>query len=358
MPSFDYAAILDEANDTIMIRDLNDSIIYWNQGAERLYGWTKKEVLGKNVHRLLKTVFPEGKANIFERFFKSSHWEGFLHHSKKDGSRITVASRWTLQRTKGGKPLAYLEINNDVTQQKRIEAELQKAHKELERRVAERTAQLKRTNEALRDLSLRLISAQESERTRISRDLHDDLGQTLTYVNLDLERALVSGGERKKNALIRKALEVNQNLHVRLKEISTLLRPPVLDDLGMKAAVESYVTEFSQRTGIASKCDVRLNGGRLEETLATAMYRIMQEALTNVVKHAEAGKISIMLQKHEDRVSLKIEDNGKGFHIEKIYPPGGLSGMKERAELMGGRFAMKSVVGKGTSITVVIPTVK
>jgi PAS domain S-box-containing protein len=218
------AEILDLANDTIMIRDLDDRIVYWNQGAERLYGWSRKEAIGSYVHTFLKTTFPKSLQEIFREFLSTGHWDGQLEHSKKDGSRIIVASRWTLQRNETGEPSAYLEINNDITERKRSEIELKKAHDLLEKRVEERTSELleankrlraqiaerEKTEQALKALSARFIVAQEQERRRISRDLHDDLGQILTLMNLDLERALRIGSSVRKAALIRGVLQTNQ----------------------------------------------------------------------------------------------------------------------------------------------------
>lgn len=368
---FDYALILDLANDTIMIRDLNDAIVYWNQGAERLYGWSKKEAAGKNVHALLKTTFPKPLNEVFADFLEAGHWEGFLEHSKKDGTRITVASRWTLQRSKENKPAAYLEINNDVTEQRRIEQDLYRAHRELEKRVAERTTELTRSNamlleqvrerqraeEDLRALTLRLISAQEDERGRISRDLHDDLGQILTYVSLDLERAIGTGDVEKKNLLMKKVLQESQNAYQRLRELSSLLRPPVLDDVGLKAAVHTYISEFSQRTGIAADFHFLLEDEQIPDAVVTTIYRILQEALTNVYRHAGAGRVSIFIGFSGSQISLQIQDDGKGFDRKTLVPGqgGGVSGMEERVRLLGGYFTLESTIGKGTRILILIP---
>src|SRR5262249_45889150 len=146
----DYASMLDLANDTIMIRDLDDKIIYWNQGAERLYGWSKEEAIGKYVHSFLKTTFPKPLNEIFDEFLPTRHWQGILEHSKKDGTRIVVSSRWTLQSGEDRTSYAYLEINNDITAQRIAEQQLQKAQIELEERVKERTKELTETNKLLR----------------------------------------------------------------------------------------------------------------------------------------------------------------------------------------------------------------
>lgn len=372
-PIFDYARILDLANDTIMIRDLKDEIIYWNQGAERLYGWSKKEALGKHVHTFLKTKFPETREMIFAVFLETGYWKGFLQHSKKDGALITVSSRWTLQRSKDGTPAAYLEINNDVTAQREIEQDLQRARRELEERVAERTAELEQTNAllreqveerrlaelALRDLSLRLISAQESERRRISSDLHDDLGQILTYITMDLERALSTDNKIKKNGLTKRVLEAGRKAHARLREISSDLRPPVLDDLGLRAAIRTYLVEFAQQTGIGMDIDVSCYLDGIPEIVATSVYRILQEALTNVAKHARARRVSIAVRSSTTTIDLEVQDDGIGFDKETASSSHGwgLSGMTERAELLGGSLFLESVKGQGTTVLVQIPIV-
>lgn len=362
--------MLDLANDTIMIRNLKDEIVYWNQGAERLYGWTREEALGKYVHVFLNTTFPRPLADVFEEFLGTGHWDGVLEHSKKDGTRVIVASRWTLQRNEEGKPTAYLEINNDITARVQAESELQKAHAEMEKRVAERTTELRQTNrmlveqiaerkraeQSLKALSLRLISAQEEERRRISRDLHDDLGQVLIYISLDLERAMSVADINRKNELIKKVLETDREAHRRLHELSSLLRPPVLDDVGIMAAIHTYVSEFSERTGVESELDLRCSDQEIPEDFTTSIYRILQEALTNVSKHAKAKTVTIALHSVSGNVILQIQDDGVGCNFGAIHPDQrhGISGMQERAELLGGSFALSSS-GKGTKIVVSFP---
>ncbi|KAF3885030.1 MULTISPECIES: PAS domain-containing sensor histidine kinase [Nostocales] len=143
------AQMLDCANDTIMVRSLDERITYWNQGAERLYGWKKQEVLGKYVHILLKTVFPNPLEEIRKEFWQKGYWEGNVTHTQRDGKQITVASRWTLQRNENYQPVAILEINNNISDRKLAEEALQKAMLELEGQVEERTKELTQTLEQL-----------------------------------------------------------------------------------------------------------------------------------------------------------------------------------------------------------------
>ena len=222
------AKLLDLADDTIMIRSLDDNIIYWNQGAERLYGWTKEEAIGKYVHTFLKTVFPEPLKKVFNKFLQAGYWEGTLVHCRRDGSKVFVASRWTLDRDERGKPSAYLEINNDITARIRAEEELQKAHRDMEKRVAERTEELSKANTRLRALSSRLISAHEEERLRISRELHDDLGQILTSISLDLQRAIKLTDPLKLKIVTERLLVASQDARNRIRKLSSCFGPESL----------------------------------------------------------------------------------------------------------------------------------
>src|SRR5262249_37276326 len=297
--SSQQARMLDFANDTIMIRNLKDEIVYWNKGAERLYGWGGEEAIGQYVHTFLKTKFPVSLKQALRNCKRDGYWDGVLIHTKRDGTQVTVASRWTMERDESGRPTAFLEINNDISERVRAEEELRRAHSELEKRVVERTQSLSAANARLKALSARLIAAQEEERSRISRDLHDDLGQIITFTGLNLERALkTSDGKRTK--LIARAVEANRQARARLRALSSIIRPPVLDDVGLKEAIYTYLAEFKSSTGIESQLQFNCRNTDFSQTASTNVYRILQEALTNVSKHARAGRVWVRLERNSN----------------------------------------------------------
>ncbi len=349
--------LLDLANDTIMIRNLDDNIIYWNQGAERLYGWRKDEAIGKYVHTFLKTKFPEPFGDILKKFLHTGHWEGVLVHTVRDGSRITVGSRWTLDRDEQGNPLAYLEINNDITARIRAEEELQKAHREMEKKVEERTEELSKANIRLRALSSRLISAHEEERLRISRELHDDLGQILTSIGLDLHRASKLNDPMKLKSLLERLQIASQDARNRIRQISSLLRPRVLDDVGLKEAIQTYLGEFASRTGVDTQLIFQCENEDISGTISTNIYRILQEALNNISQYAFAKSVRVCLSLSNKKLILEIKDDGIGFdpasaRTDKTL---GLLGMRERAAVLGGELILDSSPGRGTMIQASFP---
>jgi PAS domain S-box-containing protein len=349
--------LLDLAHDTIMVRDLNDVIVYWNQGAEQLYGWSRKEAVGEYVHTFLRTIFPQPFEELRKSFLKNGFWNGVLIHQTRDGRRVYVDSRWTLDRDESGKAQAYLEINNDITERKLAEEALQRARNELESKVTERTRELSEANDKLRALSARLLNAQEEERRNISRELHDDLGQILTSINLDLQRSIKAPNAGKRLELLRQILSKNDEARSRIRQISSLLRPGLLDDIGICEAIESYVSQFVSRTSIAVDLSVKCSSSDIPAEATTTIYRIVQEALNNIAKHANANKVSITLGIEAEQIQLQIQDDGIGFDLSQVRTEHtlGLSGMRERARLLGGKFKLHTSPDEGTFIGVTLP---
>ena len=233
---------------------------------------------------------------------------------------------------------------------------------EAQARVQHRRAQeqLRESHEQLRALSVYLQSVREEERTRIAREVHDELGQALTSCKLDLSW-IASKLPRELKPLLEKtkALTAHIDATIQLvRRISTELRPGVLDHLGLVAALEWQANEFQTRTGI--KCDVQasLIEPLLHQELNTAFFRIFQETLTNIIRHAGATQVGVNLKESDAQVTLEVKDNGRGISNADISNTKsmGLLGMRERAGLLGGTFKIMSLPrGKGTKVTVCIP---
>ncbi|MGH0032406.1 MAG: ATP-binding protein, partial [Myxococcota bacterium] len=208
----------------------------------------------------------------------------------------------------------------------------------------------------LRTLSSRLLAAQEEERRSLSRLLHDELGQQVTAIALDLKNGLRRQGDDAAPALRRAAAET-ENVLASLREIATRVRPSVLDDLGLADAIESHVSEFQERSGIPVQLELRLRGEEPSGPVAENLYRIVQEALANVAQHARAATARVCLTRDADGLTLLVEDDGCGFDPATL--PGtrrlGVLGMRERVELLGGGFEIETAPGAGTKVRVRLP---
>jgi signal transduction histidine kinase len=223
----------------------------------------------------------------------------------------------------------------------------------LRRRHEER---LTESENRLRKLSTQLLTAQEDERRSLSRDLHDDLGQLVTAVLLDLQRATLEKEDGKRSDLIGRGLHGAECLLERLHEIASRIRPTLLDDLGLKEAVQSLLSEYERRTGIVPRLDLHFDRQDLPPAVSENVYRILQEALTNVARHSRASEVFVTIYAEAARVTLVVGDEGAGFDPEVLEGKGlGILGMRERAELLGGSFALRAKPGNGTWIEVVFP---
>ncbi len=251
-----------------------------------------------------------------------------------------------------------LELSLEISQRKAAEEALKKS----EHHYSELLRQSDRLQEQLRRLSRQILSAQEDERKRISRELHDVIAQTLTGINIRLatlkkEALLSTKGLDRNIAQTQRLVEKSVDI---VHRFARELRPAVLDDLGLIPALHSFVKLFSQRTRIHVHLKAFAGVEQLNSDQRTILYRVAQEALTNVSRHAQANRVEIDIQKQGDGVSMKISDNGKSFEVEKTLNAKGrkrlgLLGMKERLDMVGGRFDIESVPGRGTTVMAQIP---
>ena len=333
----------------VLVRDMDNRIVLWTRGAERLYGFSKEEALGRISHELFQTTFPESVEHFDEILRRTGRWEGALVHRKRDGERLVVASQQIIYHDLVGQPVRILEANADITERERAEAELSQSR------------------EQLRALADSLLRAREEEATRIARELHDQFGRYLTTIKMDvrsIERDLageltsdVAGVLREKAQTIGQTVDETVQT---VREIATQLRPGLLDDLGLAAAIEWQAKDFQKRSGILCALTLPGDDPRLSRDQATAIFRIFQEILTNVARHAQATKVWVHLGEEQDAIVLEVEDNGVGISPTQLAERRslGLLGMRERAGAFGGAVEIVGSQGHGTTVIVQMPLLK
>jgi signal transduction histidine kinase len=246
----------------------------------------------------------------------------------------------------------------------RLIGQMQQLNAELESRVIKRTEQLQISNTRLletqadlRRLSEQLMQSTEQERTRMSREIHDQLGQLLTAIKMELrtvERLIGRDGE-KARARIDETIGLVDETVKTVRRISADLRPGILDDFGLSAAIEWQLQQFEDRTGIATSMDADVDEGRISRDMATAGFRILQEALTNVARHAEATEVSVRLRTEDDVFTLRVTDNGRGLRPDPNRRSLGLLGMRERARQLGGSVAVENAPASGVTVLLKAP---
>lgn len=299
-----------------------------NNAALESYGYTKDIFLKMKLSDL---DAPE-KNRILQA-------EQIFEHIKKDGSKIKV-NIITHDITYEGKP-AILSLANDITAKFEAEESLQKS------------------NEALRDLASHLETIREKERSHMAREIHDELGQQLTGLKMDISwinRKIKSDDEAVKEKM-KDTIALIDKTVITVRRIATQLRPSILDDLGLIAAMEWQSEEFEKRSEIKSVFNSNVSQVAVSTDIATAVFRIFQESLTNVLRHSKATEVISFFRMDKDIITLFIEDNGIGFKEEEIKNKRtlGLLGMKERIQLINGRYEINGNTGKGTSVIITVP---
>ncbi len=274
-------------------------------------------------------------------------------------SDITVLKRAEeAQRRAEAIEAANEELRQEIARRKVSEEALRKS----ERRQRQMWEQSRVLQEQLRRLSHQVLHAQEEERKRISRELHDVIAQTLTGINIRLAALKKESALNRKgfDRSITRAQKLVEKSLARVHDFARELRPAVLDDLGLIPALHSFVKNFSHRTGIRVHLKAFAGVEQLDNNKRTTLYRVAQEALTNVAHHAKASRVEVSIQKLPDHICIKLEDDGKSFSVDRFLRANGgkrlgLLGMRERLEMVGGRFGIESAAGKGTTVIAHVP---
>ena len=334
-------ALFDNALDAILLIDDSARYVGANPGACALTGYRREELLQLTVGDITPAPNREQSQELWRAFIAAGQQSGEYTLRRKDGTTVEVEYRAVANIVPG----LNLAVLRDITERKREEANL-----------AEHAARL-------RALSRRLVEAQEVERRHLARELHDQVGQNLTALNINLSilrSQLSSGPAATSVSRLDDSLRLVDETVARIRDVMAELRPAVLDDYGLLAALRWYAGRFSERTGIVTQVHGADLMPYLPAAVETALFRIAQEALTNVTKHAQAKLVTIALETPDRATRLIIADDGFGFTPTEPRQAGehrslGLDSMRERAEAVGGRLAVESAPGKGTRVIVEVP---
>jgi len=337
--------ILDSAMDAIITVDERQHIVLFNKAAEEVFGCAREEAVGAPLNWFIPERFRAGHNDLVRRFGESGAASRRMGHARvvtglrRNGEEFPIEASISTVAESGQH--FYTVILRDVTQRVRADEAL------------------RRSREEIRELALAASTAREQEKSRVARELHDELGQALTALKIDLGwlREHVSAGD----GAIREKLASMQVLVdgtvASTRRISADLRPLVLDDLGLVAGADWLAQSFTNRTGVP--CELVIGQGDLElpDPHATTIFRVLQESLTNIAKHSNATQVEVVLERENGEVVLSVHDNGRGFAPDAPTRAGamGLLGLRERAALMSGQVAIDSTPGRGTRVELRLP---
>jgi PAS domain S-box-containing protein len=337
--------VMKATNDIIWDLDIATGNIQWNNNFYIQLGYAQSERL-YDLDFWLKTVHPEDAEGVENSLNEAlsqgvDQWAHEYRFKKYDGSYVSLYDRGYVVKDKAGKPQRMIGSMMDITRLKIVEEELALSYKEI------------------RDLSEHVLYVREENKKKIAREMHDELGQQITVMKIQVAW-LTSKLQPVEEDIKQRLLNLDEMLNDSIKSIrriSTELRPSLLDDLGLIAALEWHLKEVGLKMGIQVKFTAGINEPDLTENAKTSLFRIVQESLTNIARHAKATNVSVILSERENTLMLTIKDDGVGMDLQELRHTKtmGIMGMRERAVMIGGVFSVESSVGSGTIITVAVP---
>lgn len=322
---FDYKFALDESS-IVAITDQKGTIRYVNDKFCEISQYTRDELIGKD-HRIINSGYhsKEFFRELWRTIGQGKTWKGEIKNKARDGTFYWVDTTIVPFLNDKGKPYQYLAIRTEVTDRKRVEQELKTMMK-------------------------RIIDVQEEEKKRLSRELHDGIGQNLYSLLISINRLHAEID----HPLISQMQQEAASIIEEVREISWELRPSVLDDLGLVPAIRSFISRFAQHYQIKVSFESGLKK-RLSLEVETTIYRIIQESLTNIRKYADVTEAAVQIKETTDAIDVIIVDKGKGFELDGISKGVGLFSMEERARSVGASLKVTSQIGEGTSVRLRIP---
>lgn len=339
-----YRALVENTPDIVARYDRDCRFRFVNAAVAQVSEIKPEDFVGRS---LSEAGLPDEQARFREEVIRNVFETQTAFETEVEAMNGRAVFEWRVypEFDERGSIQTVLSINRDITKRRRAEE------------------QLRQSREQLRALSSHLQSVREEERTRIAREVHDELGQALTALKLDLyalRRSITKEGDRDPDRLLDKVKSMSSLIDTTIqsvRRIATELRPGILDDLGLVAAIEWQANDFQARTGISCEVASSVEYLELDRDRATAAFRIFQETLTNIARHAAASRVEIELKRDHTSLVLEVKDNGKGIKASDITASRslGLLGMRERAQLLGGDLMIAGATGAGTLVTVSIP---
>ena len=320
----------------------NRVFIFANNAVKAVFGWRPEELIGKNIRILYRT--DEEYEEIARRFYTALE------------SRRTYSTEFPCRRKDGVEIICMVRASRigETLRERRIVV----TYEDITERI-QAEKELEHSRQELRNLSTHQQTVREEERTRIAREIHDELGQTLTALKMDMAwlKNHLPAGMKPLHAKVQQMSKLADATIESVHRIATELRPGLLDDLGLSAAIEWQAADFQNRSGIACKATLAADDLELDRDLATALFRIFQETLTNIARHAGATRVEVSLERIEERIVLTVADNGRGITRRESEDDGafGIIGMRERAHLWGGELRISGSREEGTTVAVAIP---
>ena len=370
------AAIVDSSDDVIISKTLEGIITSWNDAAERILGYTRSEAIGQHITLIIPDDRHNEETEIIGKIKRGEQVEHYETVRRcKDGSLVDLSLTISPVKDSMGRITGASKVARDVTDRKKSELELRKSEEqlralsnELEQKVGARTVELQQRNaeivqqtEQLRELSSRLLKAQDEERRRIARELHDSAGQLVVALGMSLAGlANHTSPDPAFTEILVDAQNLLQQLNSEIRTTSYLLHPPLLDETGLPNAIAWYMQGLGERSGLEINLEVSPDFGRLPANLELALFRILQECLTNVHRHSGSKTATIQLTRNLDSVSMQIQDYGKGISPEKLtairtqHAGVGVSGMRERVRDLNGVMDIRSEK-RGVTVSVTLP---
>jgi len=366
------AAIVNSSSDAIIGKNLNSIITSWNAGAEKIFGYSAVEVLGCPISRLIPSDRLQEDGQIMSQIKQGERVKPFETVRLVKGGRlldmsVTVSPIWNA----AGKIVGASIVARDITDQKTAEAArirlevMTASNRKLEQEIVRRKTleqALTLSEQQLRQLSHEILLTQEAERKRISRELHDTVLQTLVGISVHLA-SLTPNPKDNPTSLRRKIAQTQLLVEKSLAMVHRFaveLRPTVLDDLGLIPALHTFMKDFMKRTRVRARLTAYAAVNQLPIDQSAVLYRVALEALNNVAIHAQASAVEVQINKLSDWICLTITDDGKSFDVKRVLRTKGngrlgLLGMRERLQMIGGEFSVKSTPGHGTAVTARIP---